>query len=209
MLRDADHGRLSTIMTSMSIVRARSLTPVSRETAARLDRFVAPLLKWQEVTHLIASSRVQNPWPRHIANWLQRLDLAPAAKIWFDVGTGDAAKWGRRRISSIIVCWRPDGAPCRSTTSMMIVRVRSRSRLFHVKQPCGSIASLRCCWNGRRSHLIASSTLQNPWPRHIANWLQRLDLAPAAKIRFDVGTGDAAKCGARSDFIDHCLLAPG
>jgi 16S rRNA (guanine527-N7)-methyltransferase len=68
--------------------RALALTPVSRETAARLDRFVALLLKWQEITHLIAPSTVRNLWTRHIADSLQLLDLAPEAKIWVDLGTG-------------------------------------------------------------------------------------------------------------------------
>src|SRR6267378_2502151 len=68
--------------------RALALTPVSRETAARLDRFVALLLKWQEITHLIAPSTVPSLWTRHIADSLQLLDLAPEAKIWVDLGTG-------------------------------------------------------------------------------------------------------------------------
>src|ERR1700680_2669419 len=70
--------------------RARSLalTPVSRETGARLDRFVALLLKWQEITHLIAPSTVPHLWTRHIAGSLHLLELAPAAKIWVDMGTG-------------------------------------------------------------------------------------------------------------------------
>ena len=68
--------------------RAFALTPVSRETAARLDRFVAVLLRWQEITHLIAPSTVPTLWTRHIADSLQLLDLAPAAKIWVDLGTG-------------------------------------------------------------------------------------------------------------------------
>src|SRR6266849_7628433 len=68
--------------------RALALTPVSRETAARLDRFVSLLLKWQEITHLIAPSTVPFLWSRHIADSLQLLDLAPEAKIWVDLGTG-------------------------------------------------------------------------------------------------------------------------
>jgi 16S rRNA (guanine527-N7)-methyltransferase len=68
--------------------RALALTPVSRETAARLDRFVALLLKWQGVTHLIAPSTVPKLWTRHIADSLQLIDLAPDAKIWVDLGTG-------------------------------------------------------------------------------------------------------------------------
>jgi 16S rRNA (guanine527-N7)-methyltransferase len=68
--------------------RALALTPVSRETAARLDRFVELLLKWQALTHLIAPSTVPTLWTRHIADSLQLLDLAPEAKIWVDLGTG-------------------------------------------------------------------------------------------------------------------------
>jgi 16S rRNA (guanine527-N7)-methyltransferase len=68
--------------------RALALTPVSRETAERLDRFVALLLKWQQVTNLIAPSTVPTLWTRHIADSLQLLDLAPAAEIWVDLGTG-------------------------------------------------------------------------------------------------------------------------
>jgi 16S rRNA (guanine527-N7)-methyltransferase len=68
--------------------RALALTPVSRETAQRLDRFVALLLKWQQITHLIAPSTIPTLWTRHIADSLQLLDLAPAAGIWVDLGTG-------------------------------------------------------------------------------------------------------------------------
>jgi 16S rRNA (guanine527-N7)-methyltransferase len=68
--------------------RALALTPVSRETLARLDRFVAVLLKWQEITHLIAPSTVPILWTRHVADSLQLLALAPQAKIWVDLGTG-------------------------------------------------------------------------------------------------------------------------
>src|ERR1700688_3375620 len=68
--------------------RALALTPVSRETVARLDRFVALLLKWQQITHLIAPSTVPILWTRHIADSLQLLELAPHAKVWIDWGTG-------------------------------------------------------------------------------------------------------------------------
>jgi len=50
---------------------------VSRETTARLDRFVALLLDWQRTTNLIAPSTVTSLWSRHIGDSLQLLDLAP------------------------------------------------------------------------------------------------------------------------------------
>jgi 16S rRNA (guanine527-N7)-methyltransferase len=68
--------------------RALALTPVSRETLARLDRFVALLLKWQKTTQLIAGSTIPHLWTRHIADSLQLLDLAPTARCWVDLGSG-------------------------------------------------------------------------------------------------------------------------
>jgi 16S rRNA (guanine527-N7)-methyltransferase len=68
--------------------RGLALTPVSRETEARLDRFVALLLQWQQHTNLIAPSTEPTIWTRHIADSLQLLALAPHAKIWVDLGSG-------------------------------------------------------------------------------------------------------------------------
>ena len=68
--------------------RALVVTPVSRETAERLGLFVELLLKWQESTNLIASSTIPTIWTRHVADSLQLLDLAPAARNWVDLGSG-------------------------------------------------------------------------------------------------------------------------
>ena len=68
--------------------RALKLTPVSRETAARLDQFVDVLLRWQQRTNLIAASTIPALWTRHIADSLQLLDLAPNARTWVDLGSG-------------------------------------------------------------------------------------------------------------------------
>jgi 16S rRNA (guanine527-N7)-methyltransferase len=68
--------------------RGLALTPVSRETEARLDHFVALLLQWQRRMNLIAASTESTIWTRHIADSLQLLDLAPGAKIWADLGSG-------------------------------------------------------------------------------------------------------------------------
>jgi 16S rRNA (guanine527-N7)-methyltransferase len=67
---------------------ALTLTPVSRETAARLDRFVSLLLAWQQRVNLIAPSTEPTLWIRHIADSLQLLTLAPDARIWADLGSG-------------------------------------------------------------------------------------------------------------------------
>jgi 16S rRNA (guanine527-N7)-methyltransferase len=68
--------------------RALQLTPVSRETAERLDRFVGLLLERQRNTNLIAASTVAHLWTRHIADSLQLVGLVPKAQAWVDVGSG-------------------------------------------------------------------------------------------------------------------------
>ena len=67
---------------------ALALTPVSRETEARLDRYLALLLEWQTKTNLVAPSTLPNLWTRHVSDSLQLLTLAPTAKVWIDFGSG-------------------------------------------------------------------------------------------------------------------------
>lgn len=68
--------------------RVLQLIDVSRETLARLDRFIELLFQWQTKTNLVASSELDRIWTRHIADSLQLLPLAPGAKIWVDLGSG-------------------------------------------------------------------------------------------------------------------------
>ncbi|RIK98062.1 MAG: 16S rRNA (guanine(527)-N(7))-methyltransferase RsmG [Proteobacteria bacterium] len=68
--------------------QALRLAPVSHETEARLDRFVALLLEWQAKTNLIAPSTIPALWSRHVADSLQLLHLAPEATVWADFGSG-------------------------------------------------------------------------------------------------------------------------
>lgn len=67
---------------------ALALTPVSRETEARLDAYVALLLAWQAKTNLVAPSTLPHLWTRHIADSLQLLEIMPRAKTWIDLGSG-------------------------------------------------------------------------------------------------------------------------
>jgi 16S rRNA (guanine527-N7)-methyltransferase len=85
-----NHGPDTELDRALAADRAAALelTPVSRETADRLDQFVALLLAWQRRTNLIATSTVVRLWTRHIADSLQLLPLAPAARVWVDVGSG-------------------------------------------------------------------------------------------------------------------------
>jgi 16S rRNA (guanine527-N7)-methyltransferase len=68
--------------------RALALTPVSRETSGRLDRFVDLLLDWQRRVNLIAPSTEPVVWTRHITDSLQLLALTPEARVWADFGSG-------------------------------------------------------------------------------------------------------------------------
>ena len=68
--------------------RALALMPVSRETTARLDRFVELLIAWQQHTNLIARSTMSMLWTRHVADSLQLVGLAPGARVWADLGSG-------------------------------------------------------------------------------------------------------------------------
>ena len=73
--------------------RALAMFDVSRETAARLDRFVALLLVWQRRTNLISSSTIPSLWTRHVADSLQLLQLVPMSghahpSVWIDLGSG-------------------------------------------------------------------------------------------------------------------------
>jgi 16S rRNA (guanine527-N7)-methyltransferase len=67
---------------------ALALTPVSRETEARLDRYIDLLLEWQAKTNLVAPSTLPSLWTRHVSDSLQLLALAPGAKVWADLGSG-------------------------------------------------------------------------------------------------------------------------
>src|ERR1700689_176830 len=67
---------------------ALELTPVSRETEERLQRYVDLLLEWQSKTNLVAPSTLPHLWTRHISDSLQLLSLAPSAKTWVDLGSG-------------------------------------------------------------------------------------------------------------------------
>jgi len=67
---------------------ALALTAVSRETEARLDRYLELLREWQAKTNLVAPSTLPQLWTRHVADSLQLLSLAPQARIWVDLGSG-------------------------------------------------------------------------------------------------------------------------
>jgi 16S rRNA (guanine527-N7)-methyltransferase len=86
MARAFDQIDLSSLASDKAA--ALALTPVSRETEARLDRYVELLREWQAKTNLVAPSTLPQLWTRHISDSLQLLALAPSAKVWVDFGSG-------------------------------------------------------------------------------------------------------------------------
>ncbi len=76
------------ILSASDKAAALALTPVSRETESRLDRYLDLLVTWQAKTNLVAPSTLPHLWTRHVSDSLQLLDLAPTAKVWVDLGSG-------------------------------------------------------------------------------------------------------------------------
>jgi 16S rRNA (guanine527-N7)-methyltransferase len=86
MGRPARHA--AALSLSADKAAALALIPVSRETEARLDRYVELLREWQAKTNLVAPSTLPHLWTRHVADSLQLLALAPTVKTWIDLGSG-------------------------------------------------------------------------------------------------------------------------
>lgn len=64
------------------------IIPVSRETRARLEAYVALLRRWQPAQNLVAPSTLDNVWSRHVADSAQLVPLSQGAKRWVDLGSG-------------------------------------------------------------------------------------------------------------------------
>lgn len=61
---------------------------VSRETLDRLTAFLDLLARWQKAINLVGRATLADPWRRHVLDSAQLLPLAPAARIWLDIGSG-------------------------------------------------------------------------------------------------------------------------
>jgi 16S rRNA (guanine527-N7)-methyltransferase len=62
--------------------------PVSRETEALLQFYVAELKKWQNIKNLVSPHSLDSAWERHIIDSLQLLHAAPGQIHWLDIGSG-------------------------------------------------------------------------------------------------------------------------
>ena len=64
------------------------IIPVSRETAQRLESFVALLRKWQPAENLVSPKTMPDVWRRHVADSADLVRLFPGPGRWLDIGTG-------------------------------------------------------------------------------------------------------------------------
>ena len=64
------------------------IVQVSRETAERLQAFVALLRKWQPAENLISPKTLGEVWRRHVADSAELVRLFPQTLRWLDIGTG-------------------------------------------------------------------------------------------------------------------------
>ena len=69
-------------------LRPAGVQNVSRETVARLERFVALLHEWNPVHNLMSREETKDIWVRHVADSAQLVALAPDATRWLDIGSG-------------------------------------------------------------------------------------------------------------------------
>ncbi len=65
------------------------LVPVSRETLARLEAWLAELRRWQARINLVGETTLADPWRRHILDSAQLLRLLPpGTRRLVDLGSG-------------------------------------------------------------------------------------------------------------------------
>lgn len=67
---------------------AETAPAVSRETAQRLDTLAALVARWNPAINLVAPASIARLRDRHIADSLQLVALAPAPRLWADLGSG-------------------------------------------------------------------------------------------------------------------------
>jgi len=63
--------------------------PLSEKSTNLLAQFAEHLLIWQNSHNLIGATDGNRIWDRHICDSLQLLSLAPDARTWLDIGSGN------------------------------------------------------------------------------------------------------------------------
>lgn len=73
---------------SDDIGAVRAIVSVSRETAERLEAYVALLRRWQTAENLVSPAALPEIWRRHVADCAQLVSLHPEPQRWLDIGSG-------------------------------------------------------------------------------------------------------------------------
>lgn len=110
---------------------------VSRETAHRLDIYVAELRKWQNIKNLVGPATLPEVWHRHILDSGQLVSLAPDAESWLDLGSGAGLP------GLIIACMLAETKPGAKVT---LVESNSRKCAFlqSTARACGVTVDVIC-----------------------------------------------------------------
>jgi 16S rRNA (guanine527-N7)-methyltransferase len=74
------------VVTDAATFAARIGAPATQ--MADLERFRAMLADWNERMNLVSAASLAAFWPRHALDSAQLLVVAPAARIWVDIGAG-------------------------------------------------------------------------------------------------------------------------
>ena len=66
-----------------------AIVPVSRETSAKLEAYLALLGQWQKAINLVGKSTLEDPWRRHILDCAQLVRFLPEGPLRLaDLGSG-------------------------------------------------------------------------------------------------------------------------
>lgn len=83
----------------------QAILPVSRETIARFERYVALLRRWQPAQNLISPKTLDQIWQRHIADSAQLVAMFPDVRRWVDIGSGAGLPG---MVTAILLADKPD-----------------------------------------------------------------------------------------------------
>ena len=129
---------------------------VPRETIHRLERYAELLAQWQKSTNLVAPSTLPRIWSRHFADSAQIRDLAPEARLWLDLGQGQAfpgsSSPSSKPVSRTSACISSRATPRNARSSP---RSRARPRRRWTSMPCAlnssakALTALGLTWSAR------------------------------------------------------------
>ena len=189
--------------------KALAMFDVSRETVARLDRFVELLLAWQRRTNLIAPSTIPSLWTRHIADSLQLLQLVetPAPHPLPNGGEGSEGGIGVRLRGADSLPPFGGGEEFAASSSLNLAPMRSGGVWLDLGSGGGFPGVVIACAladvPGTRIHLIESNMKKASFLREAVRETEVPGIVHAARIETLVPA-----LGAVADYVTARALAP-